>query len=189
MNYEEKDYLKDRKRYGFLASLPIIVAIFHLLFAVIFMTIVNFHPEDNTFSNLYVLGELFASSSFSAFLVAGQNSLQAMKTVPSIVAVVLGLGLIFLSTGAVKGKKKLYFISFLIYVFDTIMMIPAIIINLVVKSSVYYRVYDYILMILIHIVFLAIFVWGLFICKRLDAYEEKKIQEENTIHIHKGNSL
>lgn len=186
MNYSETDYQKDRKRYGFLASLPIIVSIFHLLFTVIYMSILNYHPETKTFSNVFVLGELFASSSFVAPLLEGQANLMTAKTVPAVIALVIGLSMIFLSTGAVKGDKRLYYASFFIYCFDSVMIIPSIITSFVLANSLQMKVYDVILTILFHAIFLAVYIWGIFVCQRLDKYEEEQVTLNNTIHIHKG---
>lgn len=182
----EEDYKTAIKRYGFLASLPIIIAIVHLLFTVFFMSTVNYNAETNIYSNLYTLGELFSVSSFSAILLGMQSSLTTMRSMTSIIGVIIGLALIFLSTYAVKGNKRPFYISFFVYAFDTLMLIPSIICSYTLDTSVRYQVYDLIITILLHAIFIAIYFYGFSIIKKINIYEQQATLIENTIHINRG---
>jgi hypothetical protein len=186
MNSPEEIYLRDRKIYGYLASLPLLIAIIHLFFSVFFMTIINYHEDTNQFTNLYTMGEMFSSSVFSCLLCSLKPSLAKMKAVPSIVGLCVGLVLIFLSTSAVKGKKISYYISFATYGLDTLMIIPTLIINSALDGNFHLAVYDIILMIVLHVFFLGVFAYGCFVIRRIDKFEEQKTFEENSIHIEKG---
>lgn len=183
MTYTEKEYEKDRKRYGYLASLPILVAIVHLLFTIFFMSSVSFHEADGAYGNLFTLGELFSVSSFAAIILGKGTSYAAVKALPALLGVGIGLVEIFLSTFAVKGKKIYYKIAFFVYLFDFLFSFASIILSFTLKSQIVFQVYDIILNLVIHIIFSLLFVYGMYVIRRLDAYEEKKIQEQNQIHI------
>lgn len=179
----EKQYEKDRKAYGYLASLPILVAIVHLLFTIFFMSSVSFHETDGTYGNLYTLGELFSVSSFSAILLGRGTSYAAVKALPALLGVGIGLVEIFLSTFAVKGKKIYFRIAFFVYLFDFLFSFASIILSFILKSQIVFQVYDIILNLVIHLIFTGLFVYGIVVVRRLDTYETKKIQEQNQIHI------
>lgn len=183
---KETRYIKDRKTYGYIASLPIIVAIVHLFFTLFMMMIVSYHEDTNTFGNLYTLGEMYSSSIFASILVGLKPSLSLIKSMPGLIGILFGLVMIFLSTFSVKGKKFYYYIAFYIYVFDSIMMIPSIILSYCLNTIVKLQVYDIILMILLHAVFLFLFIYGTKVIKRINKYEEEKALEESQIHITKG---
>jgi hypothetical protein len=184
---QKERYLKDRRLYGYLSSLPILIAIVHLFFTLFFMTTVNYHEDTNTFANLYTIGEMYSASALAGVLIGLKPSLSLMKAIPGLAGILFGLVMIFLSTFAVKGKKVYYYISMGVYLSDTILMIPTIILSFTLKTIVHLQVYDIILMILIHGLFLAIYVYGIFVIRRLTRYEETKAIEESTIHIQKGN--
>ncbi len=186
MNPKER-YEKDRRIYGYLSSLPIVIAIVHLFFTLFFMTTVNYHEDTNTFSNLYTLGEMFSSSVMAGVLVGLKPSLSLMKSIPGLAGILFGLVMIFLSSFAVKGKKLYYYLSMGVYGLDTILTIPAIVFSYVLESNVHLQVYDIIIMILMHVIFMGLFVYGIHIVKRLNDYEEQKALEESEIHIQKGN--
>lgn len=188
MEYTKEKYQKDVRHYGTLCSLPLIASIVHLLFTVFFITTVSFHEADKTLGNLYVLGEMFSVSSFSCVLLgANLTSFSAFKAIPSLVGIGFGLIEIFLSTFAVKGDKKSYFISFLLYGLDTLFIIPTIILSFTLKTASPLQIYDIILMIFLHLVFLSFFFYGLKISRRIKNFEEQKALQENEIHIKKGN--
>lgn len=179
----EEQYKKDKKAYGFLASLPIIVAITHLLFQVFYISTINYHSDSDIFTNLYTLGELFTLSSFSSILTGLSTSLSMSKALPSILGVCIALTLIFLSSSAVKGKKKPYKISFYIYLFDSILMVPSIICSFALDTRIKYQIYDIIIMIFIHLLFILLFLYGIKVIKRIENYEVELAKKNNTIHI------
>lgn len=179
----EVQYQKDKKTYGFLASLPIIIAITHLLFQVFYISTINYHSDTGEFTNLYTLGELFTLSSFVSVLTGLSSSLSMSKTLPSILGVCITLLLIFLSSSAVKGKKKPFKLSFYIYIGDSILILPAILCSLLLDTKIKYQVYDIIIMIFIHIIFVLFFIYGLKVIKRIEDYEVELTKRNNTIHI------
>ncbi len=184
---KEKQYISDRKKYGYIASLPIFVAIVHLFFTLFFMTTINFHEDTQLFSNLYTLGEMYSVSTFAALLIGLNPSLAIMKSLPGLFGVVMGLAMIFLSTSAVKGKKKAYYFSLAVYGIDTLFCFVNVILSLTLKGNVHLMVYDYIFMFLLHGVFLLLFVYGIFLIRRINSYEREMLAKQNEIHIEKGN--
>ncbi len=184
---KEKQYISDRKKYGYIASLPIFIAIVHLFFTLFFMTIINYHEDTQLFSNLYTLGEMYSISIFSALLIGLNPSLSIMKSLPGLFGVVLGLAMIFLSTSAVKGKKKAYFLSLGVYGIDTLFCFVNLILSLTLKGNVHLMVYDYIFMFVLHFLFLAIYVYGIYLIRRINSYEKEMLAKQNEIHIEKGN--
>ncbi len=184
---KEKQYISDRKKYGYIASLPIFVAIVHLFFTLFFMTTINFHEDTQLFSNLYTLGEMYSVSTFAALLIGLNPSLAIMKSLPGLFGVVMGLVMIFLSTSAVKGKKKAYYFSLAVYEIDTLFCFVNVILSLTLKGNVHLMVYDYIFMFLLHGVFLLLFVYGIFLIRRINSYEREMLAKQNEIHIEKGN--
>ena len=189
MEYSQEQYKKDQKRFGLMASLPIVVAITHLLFTVIYMSIVTAH-QDGTYGNVFLLGEMFATSSFGAILIGQGGSETAIRSLPAMLGVVLGLAMIFLSTSAVKGKKLPYYISFGVYLFDSVMIIPTMLCSIFLTGSgIHYMVVDYFITILLHLIFIGLFLYGVRIIKRMEDYEVKLALQANTIHITKGDTL
>ncbi len=184
---KEKQYISDRKKYGYIASLPIFVAIVHLFFTLFFMTVINFHEDTQLFSNLYTLGEMYSVSIFTALLIGLKPSLSIMKSLPGLFGVVMGLAMIFLSTSAVKGKKKAYFLSLGVYAIDSAFCFVDLILSLTLKGNVHLMVYDYIFMFVLHFLFLAIYVYGIFLIRRINSYEKEMLVKQNEIHIEKGN--
>jgi FtsH-binding integral membrane protein len=107
-----------------------------------------------------------------------------------MLGVVLGLAMIFLSTSAVKGKKLPYYISFGVYLFDSVMIIPAMLCSIFLNGSgIHYMVVDYFITILLHLIFIGLFLYGVRIIKRMEDYEVKLALQANTIHITKGDTL
>jgi hypothetical protein len=186
MVYSEEQYKNDKRRFGFLASLPILVAITHLLFTVFYMSIVTAHG-DGTYGNVFLLGEMYASSALGPILIGQGGSETAVRSLPALLGVVIGLAMIFFSTSAVKGKKLPYYISFGVYLLDNVMLIPAILCSLLVTSSgIHYQIYDYFITILLHLIFDGLYLYGVFVIRRLEDYEVQRALEANKIHITKG---
>lgn len=186
MKYSSEIYKKDQHRYGILASLPIIVAIVHLLFTVFFMTTVSYNESSNSLGNLYTLGELFSVSIFSCILSGQAVNIKSFKAIMALSGVIIGLVMIFLSTAAVKGKKKCFLISFLIYGLDSLFIIPNIILSYTLTSTCKMQIYDIIITVLIHAVFIGLYSYTTLVIKRMNKFEQKEAYENNVIHIHKG---
>ncbi len=187
MLYQKQNYDKDVRRYGTLCSLPLILSIVHLLFTVFFITTISYHKDTNTLGNLYTLGELFSVSSFSAVLLGSNLSFNSFKALTSLIGVGFGLVEIFLSTFAVKGSKKSFLLSFLLYAIDTLFLIPTCICSTILNTVCKMQIYDILLNLLLHLVFLALYLYSFLLWNRMKKYEEKIALEKNEIHIQKGN--
>lgn len=187
MLYQKQNYDKDVRHYGTLCSLPLILSIVHLLFTVFFITTISYHKDANTIGNLYTLGELFSVSSFSAVLLGLNLNFNSFKALVALIGVGFGLIEIFLSTFAVKGSKKSFFCSFILYFLDTLFLIPTIICSSLLKTACHLQLYDILLNLLLHLVFIALYIYSFLLLKRMKRYEEKITLEKNEIHIQKGN--
>lgn len=174
-------YKKERSRYGTLASMPIICAIFHLIALVFLQTTLNY-TEENGYTNLYALSLPFGASSFTTIVSSATYDLKIVRSLPAVIGALIGIAMILLSSAAIRGKKKCLLYAFLLYVLDTLFLIPSIVLSALKVYPISFTGVDIALSITFHVIFLFFLGWAVYSGKRLSDYEEKKRTEENSIH-------
>ncbi|MFA6829457.1 MAG: hypothetical protein WCR67_01960 [Bacilli bacterium] len=179
MEYNDTQYEKDRKVYGYLASLPIVIALVHLAGFIALQSLISYDAATQSFSGTGALGVVFSFSSFSAILASASENIGLIKALPAVISIVEGLMLMFLSSQAVKGKHLMVSISFYLYLADTIVLIPTIILSLLHSYPLAMSVTDIIVSVLIHALLLAAFIYLYIISERLKKFETVS-KEENS---------
>lgn len=170
---EDKEIQKSRKIYGYLSSLSIFASIIHLLGFILFQSYGGYDASLNTYSGTYGLSFGFSSSLFS-MLLASKVDFALAKTMGAIVSVLLGLGIIFTSSKAVKGKFVYHYIGVGLYLVDTLFLIPDFILSLgrytPLRMSLSYLIVNLVL----HLVFFAVLIYSVFLTIRLQKYENDR---------------
>lgn len=170
---EDKDIKKDRKIYGYLASVSIFASIIHLLGFILFQSFASYDASLKCYSGIYGLSFGFSSSLFSMLLASNVDSILP-KTIGAIVSVLLALGIIFTSSQAGKGKFVYHHIGVGLYLFDTLFLIPDFILSLCGYTAMRMSVSYLIVNLIIHLVFSAVLIYSLFIAVRLQKYEASR---------------
>lgn len=137
---------------GYLATLPIVLAILSLLGELILQT--TFVVEEGVFSVPYGSGLLFSGAGITLFSLVGGGMEQA-QGFTAAVNIVLSLAFIFLSSYAIKGKKICFLLPFLLYAADTILSLVFIPLALLDTFPVTLSIFDVVINFLIHLAGLA----------------------------------
>ena len=177
----KENYEKGVKTYGYLASLPILVSIVHML-AQVFLQITLNYTEGVGFTNILSFPFTFGSSLLGGIIMEGSKNLDFVKNTSSLVGVVFCLALIFLSTAAVKGKKIYFYISSAIYGVDFLCMIASFITAFALSSTIGTHPLVIVMQSLLHLIFISLFVYGILLSKKLDEYEIHQTEIKNQIH-------
>jgi hypothetical protein len=150
---------KYEKFFSYTITGLIIIAIIHLIGEVIFQSFIKVNDED-IITGIIGLGSLFNSASFSAILVSNRLSQVALKSIPAVISISIGILFIFLAMACKKSKFRLMLIAAILYFVDTLFVIPNIILSLSGNYLISFSVVDYVLSFVFHIIFLAILSFG-----------------------------
>lgn len=156
---------------------PIVIAIFHLLFAIIFQSTCKVDTETGLVSG-HCYGGMFSFASFLTLLVTPSKALTQIKSVEGVVNLVIALPMILFATTANKKKGHFVFFSTIVYVIDTIFMIPLFVMDS--NNSYPYKLtsVDITLTILFHVVFLIVLAF----CSIIEYREYKKMKDNHDVN-------
>ena len=163
---------KLRKIYGYLASLTIFVTIIHLIGFILFQSFAAYDSVSLEYSNTYGMAFSFSASQFAMTLGSLKNDLGFVKLLGAITSVLLGLSIIFLSTQAVTGNLLCRYIGVGLYILDTLFVLPEVILSLQNKFPLKLSVAGISLSVLLHLVFLLILGYSLYIAIKLQKAEK-----------------
>lgn len=173
-------YEKQRTLYGYLASLPIVLALLHLAAFIVLQSLLNYDASSG-FLNTGALSCLFSISSFGAILCSQSLNLEFVKSLPAVLSIVLGLLFIFFSSKAVKGHHKYNLYSLLLYGLDTLFWIPCMILSVLNVYPLSMSIVQFVSSLLIHLVFLGLLIYTYLLSCKLKTHEEEIKKQENAI--------
>ena len=116
-------YQKQRKAYGYLCSVIMVIAIFHALGQIMLQTFLKLN-QDTSFTHAPTLCMLYGSSFFTAVLSSAKLNLEFVISLSSVLSLVMTIALIIFSSLAVKGKKLFVYLNLVFYALDTIFLLP-----------------------------------------------------------------
>lgn len=153
----EEQFEKKKKTYGYLASLPMIVAIVHFLGAILFQSTIQ--ESNGVYANVFSLSMMFSSSTLVGELCS-LNSLEMTKTISSVFTIIFGIAFVFLSSRAVKGRFYAMAVSLILYGFDTLCLVPAGILSLLNSTPLAYDLATFIVSGVLHVLFLLLLIYS-----------------------------
>ena len=156
--------------------IPIVIAIFHLLFAIIFQSTCKVDTESKLVTGA-CFGGMFSFASFLTLLVSPSEAITQIKSVEGVVNLVIALPMIFFATTANKKKGHFIFFSALVYEIDAIFMIPLLIMNAINTYPYTLTSVDITLTILFHVVFLIVLAF----CSIIEYKEYKKMKNNHEV--------
>lgn len=168
--------------YLFCSTIIIVICIFHLLFAIIFQSTCKI--QDDKLVG-YCYGGMYSFSGFLTLLVSKSSNITQIKSVSGLTNLAIGLPMVFIASLVSRNKKYILYVNSIIYLIDTIFMIPILIMG--TKDGFNYKltVADITMSIIFHIIFLAFFVFVIFI----ELKERKKkveIKKEDILYMDEG---
>lgn len=170
----ELNYEKKKKSYGLLSSLPIVIAIIHAIGQILIQTYGKISETGDKFISIPGFGLSYSSSIFACLLTSKRLDPTILNSTSSICSLILTLAIIFLSSFSVKGKKIPTYINLAIYSFDTIMLIPTLIINYHNILPLNMSLVDVILSIIIHVIGICINIYLTLLLINLNKFEKRE---------------
>jgi hypothetical protein len=167
---------KDRKAYGYLASLPIVLTVVHLVSYIVFQSLLSL-DSNGVYSQGWALCSVFLSSAFCSQLCSLSGKKDLVTSLAAIVSIVFGLAFLFLSSQAVKGKFRSLWISLGLYGLDTLFLVPIIFLSAKKITPLVLTNWELGVNLGIHLLFLAGLIAGVAIAKRLQANDPKANSE------------
>jgi hypothetical protein len=167
---------QDRKAYGYLASLPIVLTVVHLVSYIVFQSLLSL-DSNGVYSQAGALCSVFLSSAFCSQLCSLSGKKELVTSLAAIVSIVLGLGFLFLSSKAVKGNFRSLFIALGLYGLDTLFLVPIIFLSAKSITPLVLNTWEIWVNLAIHLLFLAGLIVGVAIAKRLQANDPKAPSE------------
>lgn len=141
---------KGKGSLGYLATLPIVLAIFSLV-AELLLQSTFVLEQDGSFSPGYGSGLLFSSSGMMLFSLLGGGDMERAQGLMAIVNIPLSLAFLFLSSYAIKGKRICFLVPFLLYLADLIVGIVFLAMSQAGLFVLRVSVLDIVLNVMIHL--------------------------------------
>ena len=160
----EKNFKAKDKYYDYLVSIPIIIAIISLIGQIFLQSTITL--VDNVYSFPQTISLLFSSSALAFIGLSNTFDLSLIQGVSAVINILIALILLFLSSYSLKGNKLYLLIAFAIYAFDTLIMLILFIISGLGIYVLSFRIQDYIIMSVIHILGLAVMGYTIFPYRR-----------------------
>ena len=159
-------YQKQRKAYGYLCSVIMVIAIFHALGQIMLQTFLKLN-QDTSFTHAPTLCMLYGSSFFTAVLSSAKLNLEFVISLSSVLSLVMTIALIIFSSLAVKGKKLFVYLVF--YALDTIFLLPLFL--LLKTFPLPFTLFDLLFSLLLHLLFLGFDCYLAYLAYSLDKTE------------------
>lgn len=169
---EKEEIQKYRKRFGYFASLTILVTILHLLGFILFQSLATYDSVENIYQGSFSLMFCYSSTQFALTLGSLKNDFGFLKALGGVTSIVLGLLMVFLSTRAVKGKFLCHYIATGLYLLDTLFLIPEAILSFAGTYSLKYDAVSLCVSLCIHLLFLSLLVYSCYIARKIEKFED-----------------
>ena len=161
-------YQKQRKAYGYLCSVIMVIAIFHALGQIMLQTFLKLN-QDTSFTHAPTLCMLYGSSFFTAVLSSAKLNLEFVISLSSVLSLVMTIALIIFSSLAVKGKKLFVYLNLVFYALDTIFLLPLFF--LLKTFPLPFNLFDLLFSLLLHLLFLGFDCYLAYLTYSLDKTE------------------
>jgi hypothetical protein len=169
--YSAPDYEKDRRKVGYLASLPIFVSIPPLIGTIFFQTTLSL-TGTQAYSDPRCFGTLFAASALAALGTSGTFDVGLVKSLAAALTIGIALILVILSSYAIKGKRVFFYASFGLYGADSLLLIPLLIVSRMIPYPLNLTAVDIVLLAVIHAVGLAFFFYTTRMMMKMERFEK-----------------
>ena len=161
-------YQKQRKAYGYLCSVIMVIAIFHALGQIMLQTFLKLN-QDTSFTHAPTLCMLYGSSFFTAVLSSAKLNLEFVISLSSVLSLVMTIALIIFSSLAVKGKKLFVYLNLVFYALDTIFLLPLFF--FLKTFPLPFTLFDFLFSLLLHLLFLGFDCYLAYLAYSLDKTE------------------
>ncbi|MDD7707112.1 MAG: hypothetical protein SOW65_01895 [Candidatus Enterosoma sp.] len=161
-------YQKQRKAYGYLCSVIMVIAIFHSLGQIMLQTFLKLN-QDTSFTHAPTLCMLYGSSFFTAVLSSAKLNLEFVISLSSVLSLVMTIALIIFSSLAVKGKKLFVYLNLVFYALDTIFLLPLFF--FLKTFPLPFTLFDLLFSLLLHLLFLGFDCYLAYLAYSLDKTE------------------
>ena len=161
-------YQKQRKAYGYLCSVIMVIAIFHALGQIMLQTFLKLN-QDTSFTHAPTLCMLYGSSFFTAVLSSAKLNLEFVISLSSVLSLVMTIALIIFSSLAVKGKKLFVYLNLVFYALDTIFLLPLFF--LLKTFPLPFNLFDLLFSLILHLLFLGFDCYLAYLAYSLDKTE------------------
>ena len=161
-------YQKQRKAYGYLCSVIMVIAIFHALGQIMLQTFLKLN-QDTSFTHAPTLFILYGSSFFTAVLSSAKLNLEFVISLSSVLSLVMTIALIIFSSLAVKGKKLFVYLNLVFYALDTIFLLPLFF--LLKTFPLPFNLFDLLFSLILHLLFLGFDCYLAYLAYSLDKTE------------------
>ena len=161
-------YQKQRKAYGYLCSVIMVIAIFHALGQIMLQTFLKLN-QDTSFTHAPTLCMLYCSSFFTAVLSSAKLNLEFVISLSSVLSLVMTIALIIFSSLAVKGKKLFVYLNLVFYALDTIFLLPLFF--LLKTFPLPFNLFDLLFSLILHLLFLGFDCYLAYLAYSLDKTE------------------
>ena len=161
-------YQKQRKAYGYLCSVIMVIAIFHALGQIMLQTFLKLN-QDTSFTHAPTLCMLYGSSFFTAVLSSAKLNLEFVISLSSVLSLVMTIALIIFSSLAVKGKKLFVYLNLVFYALDTLFLLPLFFFLKTFPLS--FTLFDLLFSLLLHLLFLGFDCYLAYLAYSLDKTE------------------
>lgn len=176
--FDNIEVSKKRKVFSILSTTLLLFFIIQTLGCVIVQLVFKTDVDLIEKTKIPCLGMEFTTPIFATLLSSFSNNAQMIVTVNSIVTIVFALLCIFLAMSITKNKKWALYTCSSLYLFDTVLIIPTLIINSIKEIFITLSVVDYILIILLHLIGVTLFIFIY-----LFYSDEKDIEKENGVYV------
>lgn len=161
-------YQKQRKAYGYLCSVIMVIAIFHALGQIMLQTFLKLN-QDTSFTHAPTLCMLYGSSFFTAVLSSAKLNLEFVISLSSVLSLVMTIALIIFSSLAVKGKKLFVYLNLVFYALDTLFLLPLFF--FLKTFPLPFTLFDLLFSLLLHLLFLCFDCYLAYLAYSLDKTE------------------
>ena len=161
-------YQKQRKAYGYLCSVIMVIAIFHALGQIMLQTFLKLN-QDTSFTHAPTLCMLYGSSFFTAVLSSAKLNLEFVISLSSVLSLVMTIALIIFSSLAVKGKKLFVYLNLVFYALDTLFLLPLFF--FLKTFPLPFTLFDLLFSLLLHLLFLGFDCYVAYLAYSLDKTE------------------
>mgnify|MGYP006939718147 FL=1 len=164
-------------------GLIIVFSILHLIFALVFQSTCK---VDDLKVSGYCFGGMYSFSSLITLCTSNISNLSQIKSVSGFTTLAIALPMVILAATASKKKSYFLLINAIIYLIDTILMVPLLV--LASKDVYNYKLNacDYSLIVIMHVLFMTFLVFAVFVERKERIKSKSQIDKEDILYMDEG---
>ena len=172
MNENKENKTRAEKALGYLASLPIVLALLSLLAEVLLQSTFTYSLETD-YTLPHVTGLLFSASGLAFYQLLGSYDVGMIQSALAAVNIVLALLFLFLSSAAMKGKKWALPVVSGLYAADAVLSLALFALSGLSRYVVPLSAVDIALNVLFHVLGLGGLAYALYLAFRVGKERKK----------------